>query len=222
VNTIAAVTTATGLTVAAMLDTGTYPVKVKISDKKMKDLHERVLARHGFHGSWNYTIRPAAALQDPPPAAPPGPDLDALACPALTGMSRQDFAALVTALDIPARASREQRLYTARGGPRRKASGPAGPRKLSLAGHILAVLLRRRLGMPCHLAAALLAVTPDDIANATRRTAPLLRDHAITITPAATPVRTHAALAGYAADAGITLPPAPAPITPSRRDTPHP
>jgi hypothetical protein len=135
-------------------------------------------------------------------------------------MSRPDFGALVTTLDIPSKASREQRLYTARGGPRRKASGPAAPRKLSLAGHILAVILRQRPGMPCHLAAALLAVTPDDIANATRRVAPLLRDHAIAITPAATPVRTLAALAGYAAAAGITLPahlpPPPAPATPAR------
>jgi hypothetical protein len=61
VNTIAATTTATGLKVTAMLDAGTYPLKVKISDKKMNALEERILARHGFHGSWNYTFNPARA-----------------------------------------------------------------------------------------------------------------------------------------------------------------
>ena len=40
VNTIAATTTRTGLSVHAELDTGTYPSGIKIPDKQMKTLHE--------------------------------------------------------------------------------------------------------------------------------------------------------------------------------------
>ncbi len=56
VETIAATTTRTGLTIRAMLDTNTYQRGIKISDKEMKVFEARYLARHDFHGNWNYTI----------------------------------------------------------------------------------------------------------------------------------------------------------------------
>ena len=59
VQTIAATTTRTGLTVAAELDTAPYPKGIKISDRQMKDLEQRVLRRHPFHGEWNYSLIPA-------------------------------------------------------------------------------------------------------------------------------------------------------------------
>ena len=59
VETIAATTTKTGLTVQAALDTGTYEKGIKISDKEMKLLEQRSIRRHGFHGEWNYTLLPA-------------------------------------------------------------------------------------------------------------------------------------------------------------------
>ena len=60
VETIAATTTRTGLTVTAELDTGQYPKGIKISDKEMNDLDESgTLHRHDFHGDWNYTVKPA-------------------------------------------------------------------------------------------------------------------------------------------------------------------
>jgi hypothetical protein len=59
VNTIAATTTHTGLSVSAELDTGTYPTGVKITDREMKDLQRRSLRRDTFHGEWNYTLIPA-------------------------------------------------------------------------------------------------------------------------------------------------------------------
>jgi hypothetical protein len=58
VETIAATTTRTGLTVTAELDTGSYPKGIKISDRQMKDLERQGLQRHDFHGEWNYTITP--------------------------------------------------------------------------------------------------------------------------------------------------------------------
>jgi Rhodopirellula transposase DDE domain len=48
VQTIAATTTRTGLTVAAELDPGQYPKGIKISDQQMKDLEQRALRRHQF------------------------------------------------------------------------------------------------------------------------------------------------------------------------------
>ena len=62
IETISAVTTRTGLTVTAVLDTGIYPKGIRITDKDMKAFEARHLRRHEFHGNWNYTI----------PAIPPG------------------------------------------------------------------------------------------------------------------------------------------------------
>lgn len=56
IETIAATTTKTGLTVRAVLDTSTYPKGIKISDKEMKKFEATHLARHEFHGDWNYTM----------------------------------------------------------------------------------------------------------------------------------------------------------------------
>jgi hypothetical protein len=59
VQTIAATTTRTGLTVSAELDPGEYPKGIKISDRQMKDLEQQALRRHQFHGEWNYDLIPA-------------------------------------------------------------------------------------------------------------------------------------------------------------------
>ena len=56
IETIAATTTKTGLTVRAMLDTSTCQKGIKITDKDMRTWEARHLHRHDFHGDWNYTI----------------------------------------------------------------------------------------------------------------------------------------------------------------------
>jgi len=53
VETIAATTTKTGLTVQAALDTGTYEKGIKISGKQMKVLEQHSIRRNDFHGEWN-------------------------------------------------------------------------------------------------------------------------------------------------------------------------
>jgi hypothetical protein len=53
VETIAATTTQTGLTVEAVLDTNTYPTGVRVNDTEMKAVP---VTRQDFHGEWNYTI----------------------------------------------------------------------------------------------------------------------------------------------------------------------
>ena len=65
VNTIAATTTRTGLTVHAELDTRNYPNGIKITDQQMKGLEQRALRRHDFHGEWNYALVPQPT-HDPP------------------------------------------------------------------------------------------------------------------------------------------------------------
>jgi DDE family transposase len=54
---IGATTTRTGLRVRAELDRGRYPLGVKVGDAELAAVP---LARHQFHGEWNYTIQPAA------------------------------------------------------------------------------------------------------------------------------------------------------------------
>ena len=59
VQTIAATTTRTGLTVHAELDTGNYPTGIKIPDSTMTALAESgALTRHQWHPDWNYTLTP--------------------------------------------------------------------------------------------------------------------------------------------------------------------
>ena len=70
-DTIAATTTAAGLTVTAHLDTGRYPLGAEVSDEQMKELEDRVITRHGFHGDWNYTLPPVP--RPAPPRRPPRP-----------------------------------------------------------------------------------------------------------------------------------------------------
>ena len=90
VQTIAATTTRTGLTVKAELDTGLYPTGVKVSDQQMAGLP---ITRHHFHHDWNYTLHPhpaqARGPAEPGPEAPSGWDRATLACPALTGLDRK-------------------------------------------------------------------------------------------------------------------------------------
>ena len=59
---IGATTTQTGLRVRAELDRGRYPLGTKVGDEELAAVP---LVRHGFHGEWNYTIRPAAEQTSP-------------------------------------------------------------------------------------------------------------------------------------------------------------
>jgi hypothetical protein len=58
IETIRAVTTTTGLSVHAELDTTTYPRGIRISNNDIATLEAGQLHRHDFHGDWNYTLNP--------------------------------------------------------------------------------------------------------------------------------------------------------------------
>jgi DDE family transposase len=55
VETIAATTTETGLTVAGVMDTNQYPTGIRVSDAQIKAVP---VQRYAFHGEWNYVIHP--------------------------------------------------------------------------------------------------------------------------------------------------------------------
>ena len=213
VNTIAATTTATGLTVTAVLDAGRYPAGTQVSDAQMKDLEDRVIARHGFHGDWNYAIlavpRPAP---DPGPAPPPqrtAPDLAALDQPALTGLPPGGAAALAAALAIPHAAHRAARLHAnLRGRPRKRADKPRNdPRhKMTFPGYVLAAILHQRFALPARAIAALFGCDRSTIGHELPRTGQLLAATATTIPPGPVTLATYQDLRDYAAGNGITLP----------------
>jgi hypothetical protein len=62
----------------------------------------------------------------------------ALASPELTGLPRQDLAALAASLALPWAAAREQRLHLDRGHSRRARTGPAAPFRYPLETQLLA------------------------------------------------------------------------------------
>jgi hypothetical protein len=98
VQSIAATTTRTGLRVHAALDTGDYDTGVQISDAQIAALP---IARHRFHGDWNYTLRPHTsppnthdAVEELGQSTPQGLDRTLLTHPDLTGMTREQLAAI--------------------------------------------------------------------------------------------------------------------------------
>jgi Rhodopirellula transposase DDE domain len=205
VNTIAATTTRTGLTVRAELDPGSYPDGVKVSDERMAALP---LDRHDWHGDWNYTLRPE------PPAPPPAPrppareaERPGWAHPALTGLSSSQWDQLIAALSTPYQARREAALYIARGGPPTRKPAGGHPTALSLAEQILVTVLHQRFGLPQHVLASLFGVVTGTIAKAERQARPLLEQYGCQIEPTGTPIKTLADLTAYASAHGIQLTP---------------
>jgi hypothetical protein len=222
INTIGAVSTSTGLTTAAVLDGNTYPTGRQISDQQIKDLEDRCLTRHDFHGEWNYTLLavPRPAPRAEPAAAPAWRcSQDTLSHPALTGIDPQALPALAAALDIPFRARQEQRRYQRSGRPRQRTHRPGPTRKLDLTDRLLATLIHRHLALPASVIATIFGADRTTISHAISLTGTLLAA-GIQLPPArpapATPPRTLTGLRDYAARHGITItgPPDPAETTP--------
>jgi hypothetical protein len=216
VETIAATTTTTGLKVTARLDDRSYPAGIKITRARMQELEQQALTRHHWHPAWNYTLRPPAA--SPAPAPHPSARPATRRCSqhtlcALTGLPRHDLDALITALDLPLAAHREQRLYTSRGGPRKQHSRAGqiqASRKLDHTDHILATVLKLRYGLPSTAMTPLFGADPSTIRYAIKITRDILTQQDITIPASPVRCRTLPGLLSHAAARGITIPASPA------------
>jgi hypothetical protein len=184
IESIAAATTRTGLTVHAELDPGTYPTGIRISKAEANALP---LNRHPRHGDWNYTLRPEppAPLPQPPP---PGPGTTPWAHPELTGLTPH---------------ARNHLLATIH----HHAGDPDRPRQLNLAEETLITILSlRHHPLPATLA-QLFAVTPGTIIKAQNRTWPLLLQAGHPTEPAGPRLKTLTDLTAHAQAHGITLTP---------------
>jgi transposase len=181
VQSIAATTTRTGLTVHAELDSGSYPTGTQVTDAEMATLP---IIRHDFHGDWNYTLHP------PPHSAANAQDVsvgtvDSVAVadratayhPALTGMSHQALAQLTATLTDAWSDQREARRHHRRGGQRRHAPGGGGVDKLELADRVVAALLHQRFNASSVLIGQLLGVNRITAARAVKEILPLLQQH---------------------------------------------
>jgi hypothetical protein len=216
---IAATITSQGLKCTAVRDDGSYPGKVKVSDARMRWLEQRVIVRHGPHRDWNYTIVPVPrSVPEPEPERPGRVPAAVLNHPAFTGMTTGDVNTLVTALEIPFGAHREQRNYTVRArrggtGARVRAvsngGGPNASTKLALTDYVLAGRLRSHLSLPMEAIAVLLGADRSTISHAITLTDRLIAGSRIPLPAAAPPPgnlpRTPAELLRYTAAAGITL-----------------
>jgi hypothetical protein len=208
VQTIAATTTRTGLTVHAELDPGSYPDGVKVSDAQMDALP---LTRHDWHGDWNYTLHPNEydqAADVPDPFDQPSPDLAWLAQPALTGLPAQDWHALITTLLTLHDQQREASLNKRRGHrPRLTAPGTGRRPVLTLADRLLATILHQRLALPQVAVAALFAVRAETINRRIRDMRQLLEQAGYTIQPGPHRLTSLDDLSRLAAAEGIVVPP---------------
>jgi hypothetical protein len=179
VNCIAATVTRAGLTVHAELDDGSYPTGRKISDAETDALP---LARHDWHGDWNYTLRP-----EPPARPPAGPGTSAWAHPALTGLDPAQWDQLTAALHTTA--------------------DEPPPIHLSLADQAFITVLRLRYRITVTALAQLYGVSATTIRTAQDHAWPLLVRTGYPTETAGPTLRTLPRLTAYAREHGIALTP---------------
>jgi hypothetical protein len=211
VNSIAATTTRTGLTVRAELDTALYETGVRISDGQLNTLP---LSRHDWHGDWNYTLHPQEHRRDGvlpiPPQNEAGPGRDWLTHPALTGIPHKQWDSLVTELAAARAAQREADLHQRRGGDQQKtpAAGLYTGRRpgLTLVDRLLATILYQRFKLPQVVIAPLFTVTPVTLNRSISQTRRLLHDIGHAIEPAETQLATLDDLTDLTTHLGIPKP----------------
>lgn len=191
VQTIAATTTSTGLTVHAELDTGTYPTGVTVSNAQLAALP---ITRHAWHGDWNYTLHPESGghTSESVPLPPAGQDVATLADPALTGMSRPELDALTAALaalraEHADASHREHQHHRAKNGLRPHAPRSGRPPRLPFPDQVLATILHKRLSLPYDTLAGLFGCGRSTMYRILDRTARLVDQHGTVITPVSLP-----------------------------------
>jgi len=191
----------------------------------MKEVEDRQLNHHDWHGDWNYTLLAVPRPAPPPPAPPPAPrprllSRDELARPALTGTSPEAVTALAAALDgrLRERTEHDRRV---RHGPRaRPPYKLRSRRRLETADYLAAALLKRHLGVPSQVTAAILGVDSSVVRHMIRTITAVLAEARTSLPPTAAPppgqrIRTLSELREHAARHGIHIP-APEPTPPQQ------
>ena len=156
IETIAATTTKTGLTIGAELDTGTYDLGISVTPA---DFHALPITPNAFHGDWNYTLAPVPPRPPQVPTSTRRIDPDRtlmLTDPALTGMSRTAFEHLVAVSepywDAMAEAAFQRRFHRPRSYRHPQTSSVDHRHRL------LAAILHRRKAVTMTFLAQLLGV----------------------------------------------------------------
>jgi Rhodopirellula transposase DDE domain len=219
IETISAITTRTGLTVTAALDTTPCPAGQLVSDAEIAGIEERCLTRHSFRGGWNYTFLPVPRPPQPPQPEPepPGWPRAALNHPALTGLDPASTDTLAAAIEIPLAARREHDLYSTRGHPRKSSGGK--PARITPRDRLLATLIISYLGIQKKELAPAFGIGASAMSQITRQTRDILATMPLPprAPPPENPPETYDQLTAYAASHSITTTrPGPADTTPAR------
>jgi Rhodopirellula transposase DDE domain len=187
INSIAATTTRTGLTVQARLDDGTYPTGVKVSNAQMAALP---ISRHPFHGDWNYTLHPASrrtAAAAALPAAGDQPGHREPALPELTGLATAGLDELIAQLAALQQAQREQRARSHPASDTRHKPRSGRPPLFPFPDRVVATVLHLRLSLPDDTLAHLLGTSRTTMRRALAETRHLLDQHGHRIEPVTAP-----------------------------------
>jgi hypothetical protein len=184
INSIAATTTRTGLTVQARLDDGSYPTGVKVSNAQMAALP---ISRHAFHSDWNYTLHPTpgqATATTTPPAPGDQPGRREPALPELTGLATAELDELITQLATLRQAQREQHAHGHHAGHKpRSGRPPAFP----FPDRVVATVLHLRLSLPEEALAHLFGTSRTTIRRTLTEVQGLLDQHGHVIEPVTAP-----------------------------------
>jgi hypothetical protein len=170
--------------VHAELDTGAYPLGIAVTSQQLESLP---IHAHPRHGQWNYTIDPtggqAAPLDDQERTRVRAAALHTLADQRLTGMSRDELAALAQQLAPAQQAQAAQRCFEQRGGQRRRAPGAGSKGLLSGADRVLVTVVYLRQICSQNVLSDLLGINTNSIGAAIAETRQLLTEHHRTIAP---------------------------------------
>jgi Rhodopirellula transposase DDE domain/Helix-turn-helix of DDE superfamily endonuclease len=205
INSIAATTTRTGLTVQARLDDGTYPTGVKVSDAQMAALP---ISRHPFHGDWNYTLHPAfrhAATTAALTAAGDQPGHPEPTLSELTGLATAEMDELIARLAALRQAQREERARSHPASDARHKPRSGRPPVFPFPDRVVATVLHLRLSLPEDTLAHLFGTSRTTIGRALTGTRHLLDQHGNRIEPVTAPPDLPARTAPYVPRTGGNL-----------------
>jgi hypothetical protein len=124
--------------------------------------------------------------------------------PVFIGVSRRHLRLLVAELLPGWRAGREGRLYTRRGGQRRRAAGAGRRPRLGFTDRVLVTLAHLRLAIPHEAIAVAFGVDRSTVTRAIGQIRPLLAGRGCAL-PSGVRLRTLADVVAYAAAEGVTL-----------------